>query len=333
MSLRHRCGRTWSQRDCRCKQAMRGEKDGCDCWNLARWQQQDEAVVARRCSDRGVVESGSGYGSEDSSSKGGGSGVVRSAGSSRQRLRRRAWPRRRLRWLQRQRKQGASAVDGGGCGCEGRWQRLSGADEEEEIKAKTEEGLAVVEAVGKRRRGQRGPARAATEGRKGSRVRQGLRQRESMVGRQQQQRCCAHQRCDRGGSGEGLATIGYALPRAGRRQWQGGTGGRQHRGVRQRSARLRAMGGSKDGDGLRGEDGEDSCEAGGWQRRGSRVRRGLRQRRATKGWPVAIVAGVGLSTIDEERRWWPVREGGSEIRRGLRWRESNETSDKVAGSR
>ncbi|RZR84610.1 hypothetical protein BHM03_00011463 [Ensete ventricosum] len=60
------------------------------------------------------------------------------------------------------------------------------------------------------------------------------------------------------------------------------------------------------GGGLRGED---SSEAGGWLRRGSRVRRGLRQRRATEGWPVATVAGVGLPTVDEERRWWPGRGG------------------------
>ncbi|RRT47078.1 hypothetical protein B296_00028362 [Ensete ventricosum] len=88
-----------------------------------------------RCSGRGVVESG--YGSRDSSGKGGGSGVVRSTDSSRQRLRRRARPRR-------------------------------SDDEEEEIKATVEEGLAAVEVAGKRRREQRGPARAAVDGRKGN---------------------------------------------------------------------------------------------------------------------------------------------------------------------
>ncbi|RRT40537.1 hypothetical protein B296_00008020 [Ensete ventricosum] len=56
--------------------------------------------------------------------------------------------------LQQQRKQGAGAAEGGGCGCEGRWQRLSHSDEEEEIKAAVEEGLVAVEAAGKRRRGQ-----------------------------------------------------------------------------------------------------------------------------------------------------------------------------------
>ncbi|RRT46335.1 hypothetical protein B296_00035495 [Ensete ventricosum] len=79
MSLRRRCGRTWSQRDCRSRQAMGGEKDGCGCWNLARWQQQEEAVAARRCNGRVVVESG--CSNEDTNGKGGGSGVVRSAGS------------------------------------------------------------------------------------------------------------------------------------------------------------------------------------------------------------------------------------------------------------
>ncbi|RRT76286.1 hypothetical protein B296_00001833 [Ensete ventricosum] len=39
------------------------------------WQQR-EAVAARRCSGRGVVESG--YDSENNSDKGGGSGVIRS---------------------------------------------------------------------------------------------------------------------------------------------------------------------------------------------------------------------------------------------------------------
>ncbi|RWW53356.1 hypothetical protein BHE74_00040162 [Ensete ventricosum] len=63
-------------------------------------------------------------------------------------------------------------------------------------------------------------------------VRQGLWQRESVAGRQQQQRCCERQRYDRGGSKEGLVTTGCTLPRVGQRQWQGGTGGRQHRGVR-----------------------------------------------------------------------------------------------------
>ncbi|RWW67205.1 hypothetical protein BHE74_00025364 [Ensete ventricosum] len=55
---------------------------------------------------------------------------------------------------------------------------------------------------------------------------------------------------------EGLVIARSALPRVGQRQWQGSTGGRQHHGVRQRSMRLGAMGGSKDGDGLRGEDGK-----------------------------------------------------------------------------
>ncbi|RWW16078.1 hypothetical protein GW17_00020056 [Ensete ventricosum] len=63
--------------------------------------------------------------------------------------------------------QGAGAAEGGGCGGEGRWQRLPGSDEEEEIKAAAEEGLAAVEAARKRRRGQRGSTRPATEGRKG----------------------------------------------------------------------------------------------------------------------------------------------------------------------
>ncbi|RRT40709.1 hypothetical protein B296_00035709 [Ensete ventricosum] len=56
-----------------------------------------------------------------------------------------------------------SAAEGGGCGCEGRWQRLSSGDEEEEIKVVAKEGLAAVEATGKRRRGQRGPARVAAD--------------------------------------------------------------------------------------------------------------------------------------------------------------------------
>ncbi|RRT44426.1 hypothetical protein B296_00029042 [Ensete ventricosum] len=63
--------------------------------------------------------------------------------------------------------QGTGATEGGGCGSEGRWQRLPGSDEEEEIKVAAEEGLAVVEAARKRRRGQRGLTRPATEGRKG----------------------------------------------------------------------------------------------------------------------------------------------------------------------
>ncbi|RRT59538.1 hypothetical protein B296_00021073 [Ensete ventricosum] len=65
----------------------------------------------------------------------------------------------RLRRLQWQRKQGAGATEGGGCGYERRWQRLAGDDEEEEIKAAAEKGLvavkkslAVAEAAGKRRR-------------------------------------------------------------------------------------------------------------------------------------------------------------------------------------
>ncbi|RZS23552.1 hypothetical protein BHM03_00056507 [Ensete ventricosum] len=102
----------------------------------------------------------------------GGSGVRRrlqQRGPARKRGRkvRRAQLERRLQRLQQQKKQGAGAAKGGGCGCEGRWQRLSSGDEEEEIKATTEEGLAAVEAARKRRRGQRGPARAAAEGRKG----------------------------------------------------------------------------------------------------------------------------------------------------------------------
>ncbi|RWW42562.1 hypothetical protein BHE74_00051882 [Ensete ventricosum] len=97
----------------------------------------------------------------------------------------------------------------------------------------------------------------------------------------------------RGLRGEGLVTAGCTLPRASRWQWQGGTGGRQHRGVRQRSARLGAMGGSKDGDDLRGED---SSEAGDWQRQGSRVRRGLRQRAGRK------VATGGRGEDSDDRR-------------------------------
>ncbi|RZR84370.1 hypothetical protein BHM03_00011198 [Ensete ventricosum] len=65
---------------------MGGEKDGCGCWNLTRWQQQDEAVVARRCNGKGVVESD--CGNEGSSGKGGGRDFMRSAGSSRQKGRR-----------------------------------------------------------------------------------------------------------------------------------------------------------------------------------------------------------------------------------------------------
>ncbi|RRT77305.1 hypothetical protein B296_00022645 [Ensete ventricosum] len=60
---------------------------------------------------------------------------------------------------------------------------------------------------------------AGIEGRKRAAVvRRGLRQRENMAGRQRQQRCCARQRCGRGGSDEGLATTGCALPRASQRQ-------------------------------------------------------------------------------------------------------------------
>ncbi|RWW65902.1 hypothetical protein BHE74_00026791 [Ensete ventricosum] len=130
-------------------------------------------------------------------------------------------------------------------------------------------------------------------------VRRGLRQRENMAGRQQQQRCCARQRCGRGGSGEGLATTGCALPRASRRQWQGGTGGRQHREVRQRSAWLGAMGSSKDGSSLHGEDGVDNSEASGWQRQGSRVRRGLRQRAGR--WRQKVATGGHGEDSDD--RW------------------------------
>ncbi|RZR98698.1 hypothetical protein BHM03_00028161 [Ensete ventricosum] len=68
-------------------------------------------------------------------------------------------PRGRLRQLQRQRKQGAGAAEGGSYGYERRWQQLAGDDEEKEIKAAIEEGLAAVkkglaaaEAVGKTRR-------------------------------------------------------------------------------------------------------------------------------------------------------------------------------------
>ncbi|RZS23338.1 hypothetical protein BHM03_00056237 [Ensete ventricosum] len=68
----------------------------------------------------------------------------------------------------------------------------------------------------------------------------------------------------RGGNDEGLATVGYALPRVGRRQWQGGTGGRQHRGVWQRSARLGAMGTTSAGsEGRKGEQGNDRREVAG----------------------------------------------------------------------
>ncbi|RRT57495.1 hypothetical protein B296_00037314 [Ensete ventricosum] len=74
--------------------------------------------------------------SEGNSDKRGGSGVVRSGGEEQR------WPR----WQSR-----------------GRWQRLSGGDEEEEINATTKEGLAAVEVVEKRKRGQRGPARVAVE--------------------------------------------------------------------------------------------------------------------------------------------------------------------------
>ncbi|RWV92019.1 hypothetical protein GW17_00045647, partial [Ensete ventricosum] len=73
---------------------MRGEKDGYHCWNLARWQLQDETVASRRCSDRGVVKSDNN--SEDNNGKGGGSSVMRSIGSSKQRLRRRQ--RHREKW-------------------------------------------------------------------------------------------------------------------------------------------------------------------------------------------------------------------------------------------
>ncbi|RRT64696.1 hypothetical protein B296_00035181 [Ensete ventricosum] len=93
-----------------------------------------------------------------------------------------------------------------------------------------------------------------------------------------------------------------------------------------------AMGGNKDGSGLHREDGEDNNEADGWQWRRSRVQRGLRQRRAIEDWSMAIVVGVGLPTIDKERRWWSGR-GGSGVRQGLRQDESNGTGDNVASSR
>ncbi|RZR94960.1 hypothetical protein BHM03_00023755 [Ensete ventricosum] len=65
----------------------------------------------------------SGYDSEGSSSKRGGSGVMRSEGEEQRwpRWQRRARPRRRLRRLQRQRKQGAGIAEEGSYGCEGRW--------------------------------------------------------------------------------------------------------------------------------------------------------------------------------------------------------------------
>ncbi|RWW86523.1 hypothetical protein BHE74_00004699 [Ensete ventricosum] len=49
-----------------------------------RWQ-QGEAAIARRCNDRGVVESG--CGSEGNKGKGGGSSVVRSISGCKQLLR------------------------------------------------------------------------------------------------------------------------------------------------------------------------------------------------------------------------------------------------------
>ncbi|RRT79964.1 hypothetical protein B296_00010189 [Ensete ventricosum] len=120
---------------------------------------RNEKVAARRCSGRGTFES-------DSDSKG---------------------------------CSGASAAEGGGCGYEGRWQRLSSGDEEEEIKAAAKEGLAMVEATRKRRRGQQGPMRAtaevaAIEGRKGRGGRGG--------GRRQHRKC--------------------SVGRDGQRRWQGG---------------------------------------------------------------------------------------------------------------
>ncbi|RZS00882.1 hypothetical protein BHM03_00030666 [Ensete ventricosum] len=63
----------------------------------------------------------------------------------------------RLEW---QRKQGVSAIEGGSCGFKRRWQWLFGGDEEEDIKAIAEEGLAAVEVARKRRRRQRGLTRA-----------------------------------------------------------------------------------------------------------------------------------------------------------------------------
>ncbi|RZS06449.1 hypothetical protein BHM03_00037097 [Ensete ventricosum] len=120
----------------------------------------------------------------------------------------------------------------------------------------------------------------------------------SVAGRQQQQRCYARQSCDRGGSDEGLAIARSALPRAGQRQWQGSTGGRQHHGVRQRSVRLGVMGGNKDGDGLRGEDGKRAARL----TVGNRVRlrlaekEGRRQRQFDEGcssWRAWLGGGSG----------------------------------------
>ncbi|RWW00174.1 hypothetical protein GW17_00036873 [Ensete ventricosum] len=75
------------------------------------------------------------------------------------RWQRRAQLGRRLWQLQRQRKQGAGAVEGGDYGCERRMQWLANDNKEEEIKATVKEGLTAVkkgsvaiEAVGKRRR-------------------------------------------------------------------------------------------------------------------------------------------------------------------------------------
>ncbi|RRT47632.1 hypothetical protein B296_00009400 [Ensete ventricosum] len=77
---------------------------------------------------------------------------------------RRARLRRMLRRLEWQRKQGVSAIEGGSCGCKRRWQWLFCSDEEEDIKATAEKGLAAVEVARKRRRRQRGLTRVAVAG-------------------------------------------------------------------------------------------------------------------------------------------------------------------------
>ncbi|RWW83097.1 hypothetical protein BHE74_00008409 [Ensete ventricosum] len=217
----------------------------------------DEVVAVRRCSGRGVVESG--CGSEDSNDRGS-----------------------KVRALQR----GAAVAA-----------REDGSD---------------CPVVMKKRRSR-------------------LRQRRAwlrVAGRQQQQHCCARQCCGRGGSNEGLAIAGCALPRVGRRQWQGGTGGKHHRGVRQRSVRLGAMGGSKDGGGLRGKtaarsavgsdgavESDEGCGRGEQQRAGR-----WRQ------WQ-----GLGCRRL--MRRGDGGREEKEAAGSGLQQRESLGTGDKVAGSR
>ncbi|RRT33977.1 hypothetical protein B296_00049182 [Ensete ventricosum] len=52
------------------------------------------------------------------------------------------------------------------------------------------------------------------------------------------------------------------------------------------------------------------------QRRGSGVRRGLRQRRATDSWPVAIAAGRHgrKAALEDKGRWWSGREGSGATR-------------------